>query len=330
MLRPGNASTTEAENALHDLGHPQYRPRGPSWRGQDASGRSLARAIRCNPAQGIPRARDDGVRLRSPGKGAASLPGCRNLRIRGPGQAGQRHRHPGVSRLPGPQPLRARGGGDGGDRGERRERHRGDDPAHDGFREGAGPVQAHRRQQDRQQGCAHRGGARRDPRDIRQSLPAAQPACRRRQGGRGLLLPGPGHAHRFLVRSDGAHADHRPGGRGRREADGAIPRAGRGNLAGAAARPVRAGTARGSPGSDLLLQRRDRRRHPGAHGRPGAAGAEPGRGQSPAVPQGRRRRSGPGRRSIPIPRSTSSLTYSRSPSTRSSASSAYSACIRAP
>ncbi len=216
----------EASNALYHRGYPQHRIGGPGRRGQDAAGRSLARAVRSDPVQGVAGPRHDGLRLRSTGKGPAAFPRFRHLRLRDPGQAGQRHRHPGVSRLPRPQPGGPRGGGDRGDRGERGERRRADDPAHDGFRQGARPVPADRRQQDRQQGGAHRRSARRHPRAVRQGLPAAQPARRRRQGGGGLLLPAARQARRFLLRRGGAHRDHRPGGRGGRGADGAVPRAG--------------------------------------------------------------------------------------------------------
>src|SRR5512141_2682550 len=72
---------TEAENALFDAGHPQHRPGGPSRRGQDAAGRSLARADGSHPGQGIAGARDDRVRFRSPGEGAAALARHGDLRL---------------------------------------------------------------------------------------------------------------------------------------------------------------------------------------------------------------------------------------------------------
>ena len=122
-----------------------------------------------------------------------------------PGPARQHDRHAGISGLPRPHPVRARGGRDRGDRRERGERRRADDPAHDGIREGARPVPAHRRQQDRQPRRAHRGSAAGDPRDLRQGVPAAQPARRRRQRGGRLLLPGARQGGGLLVGRGGAH-----------------------------------------------------------------------------------------------------------------------------
>ena len=105
------------------------------------------------------------------------------------------------------------------------------------------------------------------------------------------FFQGTGKADRFFVGRGGAHRDHRPGRRGGRKPDGALPRARRGDHARATARSVRAGVARRSPRADLLLLRRNRRGHSRTAAGAGAARAEPGRGQPAAVPE-RRRRSG--------------------------------------
>ena len=104
---------------------------------------------------------------------------------------------------------------------------------HDGARQGAQPVPRHRRQQDR---------PRRAPSSARlldnlretfgREVPAAQPAGRRRQARRRLLLA----THRRQRPRPGrrlAPEDHRPGRRGQRNGDGPLPRPGR-------IRPVRA------------------------------------------------------------------------------------------
>ena len=135
---------------------------------------------------------------------------------------------PGYPDFLGPHAERARGRRDCRDRRQRRQRRRADDPAHDGIREDARAVPPDRRQQDRQPRGAHRGSAGRDPRDVRQGVPAAEPAGRRRRGRRRLLLPEHGQGDRLLVGRGRAHRDHRPGRRGRREPDGALPGAGRG------------------------------------------------------------------------------------------------------
>ena len=56
-------------------------------------------------------------------------------------------------------------------------------------------------------------------------------------GGGGLLLPTSRPRDGLLLGRGRAHADHRPGGRGRRAAHGAVSGAGRGAFAGATARP---------------------------------------------------------------------------------------------
>ena len=74
-------------------------------------------------------------------------------------------------------------------------------------------------------------------RGFRAGVSAAESA-RGRRGCRGrLLLPAARSGDGFLLGRGGAHPHHRPGRRARRAADGALPGAGRGIVAGAAARP---------------------------------------------------------------------------------------------
>ena len=168
--------------------------------------------------------------------------------------------------------------------------------------------------------------ARVDPGGVRQGVPADQPAGRRRQAGRRLLLQSRRRI-RFLVGRRRAPRARRPGRRGRRGADGDLPRAGR-DRAGAAARAVREGAARRPPRAGLLRLGEDRRRRRRAARRARQARAESGRGQSAALLQGRGRRGRRNSARSPIRRSTCSRTCSRSSSIRSSASSASSACTR--
>ena len=164
---------------------------------------------------------------------------------------------PGLSRFPRPLARRARSGGDRRDRRQRGRRHRAGHAAHDGIRA-------------RRASCAGSSSSTRSTAEDakpsrcspqlretfgRECLPLNLPAGRR-QARRRLLLQARRGAAPISPSVAAAHTrDRRPGRRGRRAADGALPRAGRGAVAGAAARPVRAGAARGPPGSGLLRLR---------------------------------------------------------------------------
>ena len=132
----------------------------------------------------------------------------------------------------------------------------------------------------------------------------------------------------LFVGGRGAPGAGRPGGRGRRGPDVAVPRAGR-DRARAAARAVREGAARGASRPGVLHRR--------AHGAGIAELLEimvklmpnPPRATRRCSTRARARRSRSSARN-PIRRSTCSRTSSRSSSTRSSASSASSASTRAP
>ena len=298
-------------HALHDRGYPQPRAGGPGRRGQDPAGRSLARAFGCDTVEGVARSRDHGLRLRSTGEIAAAFARCRDLRVRAAGSPRQHHRYAGVPGLPRPHAVGARSGRDRGDRRERNQRRRADDAPDDGFRESTRPSPPDRDQQDRQPRCPHGRGARGDPRSLRQDLPAAQPAGRRRQGGGRLLLPAARRADGHRLGRGGAHRDHRPGGRSRRRADGALPRAGRGAHPRAAPRSVRAGAARGSSRAGVLLLRGDRRRDRGIDRRAAATRCRT-RPRATRRPFSRAKATTPSvSRCRRIRRSTSSATYSR-------------------
>ena len=119
-------------------------------------------------------------------------------------------------------------------------------------------LPARDRQQDRRRERRPRSRARRDPGDLRQGMPADQPARRRRQAGGRLLLQSVRRI-RFLVGGRCASGAGRSGRRGRRGADVALPRAGR-DRAGSVARAVRAGAARRPPGAGVLRLGAHRRR----------------------------------------------------------------------
>ena len=137
------------------------------------------------------------------------------------------------------------------------------------------------------------------------NLPGRQREARRR------LLFQSRRRSRFLVGRRCAPRAGRPGGRGRRGADVALPRAGR-DRARAAARAVREGAARGPSGAGVLRvgQERRRRRRAARHLR--QAAAESDRGQSAAVHQGRGRRTAWSFARSPTRRSTCWRTCSRS------------------
>ncbi len=122
---------------------------------------------------------------------------------------------------------------------------------------------------------------------FRQGVPADQPARRQRQACRRLLFQPVGRI-RFLVGCRGPPGAGRPGRRGRRGADVALPRAGR-DRSRAAACAVREGAARRPSGAGVLRLGEERRRRRRAARRVRKAAAEPGRGQSAAVHQGRGR-----------------------------------------
>ena len=238
--------------------------------------------------------------------------------------------HAGLPRLPRPRPARARRGRDrrGGD--QRAERHRDDDrplPAGGGE---ARPRPADRGEQDR----------RRQRRPARTCSSAsrkrsARNACRSTcrpgdaQQGLRLLLRALGRG-RFQLGGGSAPEAHRPGGRGRREADGEVPREGRGEPR-RAARAARARAARRPPDPGGVRLGEDRRRHRRAARRDRQAAAQPDRGQS-ALLLGHQGGNGAAPASCsrcPIPASTCSRTCSRSRSIPTSAASPCSACTRA-
>ena len=114
------------------------------------------------------------------------------------------------------------------------------------------------RQQDRRRQRRRAGAARRDSGSVRQGMPADQPARRRRQARRRLLLQSVGRVG-LLVGRGGTWRARRPGRRGRRGADVPVSREGR-SRAGAAARAIREGAARGTPRARVLRVGAHRRR----------------------------------------------------------------------
>ena len=249
-------------HALHDRGHPQPRAGGPGRRGQDAAGRepcsrSRVRSGRRGRSRAAPRSatsihRKKRCCIRSmPRSAASSMQGRRVNIIDTPGYPDFLGRTLSaleavetavivVSAVNGVEPMTQR---------------------MMDFANATRAVPPDRR--STRSTAAMRAPSEvleRDPRSLRQRLPAAQSAGRRRQGGGRLLLPAARPADGLLLGRGRAHRDHRPGRRGRRRADGALPRAGRGAHARAAARSVRAGAARGSSRAGVLLLRGDRRR----------------------------------------------------------------------
>ena len=137
------------------------------------------------------------------------------------------------------------------------------------------------------------GGVAREPGGcVRHRVHAHQSARGRRPERRGLLLRTWRRAGRLLVGGRSAHPDRRPGRRGRRGADGALPGAGRGAGGGPAPRRVRESVARRPSHSGVLHVGGDRGGNCGARRRDREGHAESAGGQSPAVS---RRRGGAGR-----------------------------------
>ena len=162
----------------------------------------------------------------------------------------------------------------------------------------------------------------------KECLPLNLPAARSQQG-LGLLLRA-FRRGRLLVGRGSAPRARRAGGRGRREADGEVPREGRGHARGAA-RAARAGAARGPSDPGRASRRRDRRRHRRAARRDRASCCRTRpraiRPSTSSTPTGERRRHRAARR-CPIRASTCSRTSSRSRSIPTSAASRCSACTR--
>ena len=141
----------------------------------------------------------------------------------------------------------------------------------------ARPRPPDHRQQDRRRQRRPRGPARAHPGGVRQGMPAAQPAGGRAHQGLRLLLRALGRG-RFLLGGGSAPQARRPGGRGRREADGEVPREGRGQPR-RAARAARARAARRPPDPGGVHLGEDRRRHRRAARRDRQAAAQPDRRQ---------------------------------------------------
>ena len=171
------------------------------------------------------------------------------------------------------------------------------------------------------------GASRVDPVDVRQGVPADQPARQWRQARRRLLLQSRRRV-RLLVGEPRARRARRSGRRSRRGADGEVPGAGR-DLAGGAARAVREGAARRPSRAGVLRVGEDRRGRRRAPRRARQARAESRGRQSAALLQGRGRR----RDGVPLgARSEEARARSRVQGrhgSRSSASSASSASTRA-
>ncbi len=243
MVQPGGSCGAGASlpwsirHGVHDFRHPQYRPRRAGRRGQDlAPGDAAAEAGATRTRGSLQRGTTvsdfdpQEKRLQHSLDTAICSLDYRGVHINvidTPGYAG-------LSRQ---GPVGARGGGGGSRGGERRERRGFPDAAPHGVRARARTVPSGHRQQDRQPRGALRGGARGAARGVRARVPAAQPARRRRRCRGGLFLSAARAHHRLLLGRGGAHPDHRPGSGARRAAHGAVPGAGRGALAGAAAQP---------------------------------------------------------------------------------------------
>ena len=190
---------------------------------------------------------------------------------------------PGAAGLPRPVDDGARGGRDRGHRDQREHRHRDDGRAHDGLGGQARPVPHDHRQQDRRRsGVDLPALLAQTPGRLRQGMPAAEPAGRRRhEGGRLLLQPRTGRG-RFRLGRRGAPRAGRAGGRGRPRLRRALPERRR-RRPGRAARAARAGAARRPPDPDLLRLGAQRRRRGRAARRDRQAAAQPDRRQPAAT-----------------------------------------------
>ena len=122
----------------------------------------------------------------------------------------------------------------------------------------ARPRSADRHQQDRRRERRSGAAARPDPAGVRQGMPAAQPAGANRSKVSDCFFAPSGD--RLLLGGGSAPQARRPGGRGRREADGEVPGKGRGEPR-RAARAARARAARRPPHSGRVHIGEDRRRN---------------------------------------------------------------------
>ncbi|MCY1294132.1 hypothetical protein D9M70_434140 [compost metagenome] len=190
------------------------------------------------------------MRFRSHGARLSPLAGCRPGAFPPRGCGSPPDRYPRLSRFHRPRPAGAGGGGNRAGGGQRAERHRADHPPHDGLGRRAQAVPDAGGEQDRRRAGRPARLAGQPARGVRQGSAADQPAGRRRQQGCGLFLQS-GRRVGFFVCGGGAPGAGRPGGGGRRGADGALSGA-RGNPPGGVARALRAGAARRAPDSAVL------------------------------------------------------------------------------